>query len=61
MIETLRKEVGDLPIVAIGGISLDNVQEVAKHQQMVFLLSQRLQEALMLQKLCTNSYNILNS
>ncbi|GEP79862.1 thiamine phosphate synthase [Staphylococcus carnosus] len=30
MIETLRKEVGDLLIVAIGGISLDNVQEVAK-------------------------------
>ena len=30
MIETLRREVGALPIVAIGGISLVNVQEVAK-------------------------------
>ncbi|GEP85500.1 thiamine-phosphate pyrophosphorylase [Staphylococcus piscifermentans] len=29
MIETLRSKVGALPIVAIGGISLDNVQEVA--------------------------------
>lgn len=60
MIKTLKEMNPSLPMVAIGGITEDNVGQIAEAEQMVFLLFQQLPEVTILTRLLPNFRVISN-